>query len=55
MKAQFKFGELSHVFKIFPTIQIEWSRYKYKGFAIVLVWLLYGVGIRFYKKDNHDF
>lgn len=48
MKIKFKTGVFIHVLKITPTIQIEWNPIKDYDFAIVLCWLKYAVGVRFY-------
>jgi hypothetical protein len=49
MKVKFRLGKIRNVFKIIPTIQIEWNPKKDYDFAIVLAWLRWGVGYRFTK------
>jgi len=48
-KVKFKFGRIINIFKILPTIQIEYSEQKLAtGFGIVLTWLKWGAGIRIF-------
>jgi len=47
MKIKFKAGRIGRVFKITPSLQIEWNPFQKLDFAIVLVWFIYAVGIRF--------
>ena len=49
-KIKLKFGKYVNCFKITPCLQITYNGYGIpQGFAIELTWLMWGIGIRFYK------
>jgi len=48
-KVKFRAGRIKNIFKILPTIQIEYSELRYvTGFGIVFLWLKWGAGIRIF-------